>query len=165
VLRANNAFLDLSQIGTESATLGQNMKRWLSQPGADISVLLALVRKHGSVRLMSTKLYGELGSTAEVEISAVGNKDTEPDYIGMLIRDVTARSRPQAGDIFVSEAIGHRHTSLEHLVRASTEAIERQSIAAALEKAAGNRTVAAKILGLSRQSLHTKLNKYDIREN
>jgi DNA-binding protein Fis len=25
--------------------------------------------------------------------------------------------------------------------------------------------VAAKILGLSRQSLHTKLNKYDIREN
>jgi transcriptional regulator PpsR len=164
VLRANNAFLDLSQIGTESATLGQNMRRWLSQPGADISVLLALVQKHGSVRLMSTKLCGELGSTADVEISAVGNKDSEPDYVGMLIRDVTARSRPEPGEIFVGEPNGDGDTSLEHLVRASTEAIERQSIAAALEKAAGNRTAAAKILGLSRQSLHTKLNKYDIRE-
>ena len=164
VLRANNAFLDLSQIGTESATLGQNMRRWLSQPGADISVLLGLVRKHGNVRLMSTKLYGELGSTSDVEISAVGNKDSDPDHIGMLIRDVTARSRPEPGDIFVREPNGDIDTSLEHLVRASTEAIERQSIAAALEKAAGNRTAAAKILGLSRQSLHTKLNKYDIRE-
>jgi transcriptional regulator PpsR len=165
VLRANNAFLDLSQIGTESATLGQSMRRWLSQPGADISVLLGLVRKHGSVRLMSTKLYGELGSTADVEISAVGNKDSEPDHIAMLIRDVTERSRPEPGKIFVSGTDGDGDTSLEHLVRASTEAIERQSIAGALEKAAGNRTVAAKILGLSRQSLHTKLNKYAIREN
>jgi DNA-binding NtrC family response regulator len=83
----------------------------------------------------------------------------------MLIRDVTARSRPEPGAIFVSEPDGNGDTSLEHLVRASTEAIERMSIAAALEKASGNRTAAAKILGLSRQSLHTKLNKYDIKEN
>jgi hypothetical protein len=94
---------------------------------------------------MSTKLYGELGSTSDVEISAVGNKDSEPDCIGMLIRDVTARSRPEPGDIFVSERNGDGDASLEHLVRASTEAIERQSIATALEKAAGNRTAA--ILG------------------
>jgi transcriptional regulator PpsR len=165
VLRANNAFLDLSQIGTESAALGQNMGRWLSQPGADFSVLLTLLRKHGSVRLMSTKLYGELGSTTDVEISAAGNKDLEPDYIGMLLRDVTTRSPPDPGAMPISELNGNGDISLEHLVRASTEAIERQSIAAALEKAAGNRTAAAKILRLSRQSLHTKLNKYDIKEN
>ena len=165
VQRANNAFLDLSQVGAEGAMLGQNMKRWLSQPGADISVLLALVRKHGSVRLMSTKMYGELGSAADVEISAVGNVDADPDYVGMLIRDVTARSRSAGEEIFVGEPNGDGEISLEHLVKASTEAIERQSIAAALERAAGNRTAAAKMLGLSRQSLHTKLNKYDIREN
>jgi transcriptional regulator PpsR len=165
VARANSAFLDLLQIGTESATRGRNIKRWLSQPGADISVLLELVRKHGSVRMMSTKIYGELGSTADVEISAVGDKNADPDYIGMLIRDVTARSRSASDDLSFSEPDREDDASLEHLIKVSTEAIERQRITAALEKSAGNRTMAAKLLGLSRQSLHTKLNKYYTREN
>jgi len=77
---------------------------------------------------------------------------------------VTARSRPEPRAILVSQHTGDGDTSLEDLVRASTEAIERQSIAAALERASGNRTAAAKILGLSRQSLHTKLNKYEIKD-
>ncbi len=33
--RANYAFLDLAQLGGENAALGQNLNRWLSQPGAD----------------------------------------------------------------------------------------------------------------------------------
>jgi DNA-binding NtrC family response regulator len=115
--------------------------------------------------MMSTKIYGELGSTADVEISAVGDKNADPDYIGMLIRDVTARSRSASDDLSFSEPDREDDASLEHLIKVSTEAIERQRITAALEKSAGNRTMAAKLLGLSRQSLHTKLNKYYTREN
>jgi 3-oxoadipate enol-lactonase len=50
--------------------------------------------------------------------------------------------------------------SLEQLVSASTEAIERKTIVAVLDLCKGNITNAAKRLGLSRQSLHSKLKKY-----
>jgi transcriptional regulator PpsR len=166
VQRANDAFLDLVQIGTESAVLGQNTKRWLSQPGADVSVLLSLVQRHGSVRLMSATMYGELGSSAEVEISAAGNQDEDPEYIGLLIRDVTSRLTTRIDRSALSDADAETsgNMSLEHRVKEATESVERQSIAAALEKSNNNRTVAAKMLGLSRQSLHTKLNKYGLGE-
>jgi transcriptional regulator PpsR len=164
VQRANPAFLDLAQIGAETAIFGQNIKRWLSQPGADSPVLLALIRKHGSVRLMSTTMHGELGSAAEVEISAVGDKDANPDYIGILIRDITSRLRSLASPRSPIEPENDGYGTLEQRVKSGIEAIERRSIAAALEKSEGNRTLAAKILGLSRQSLHTKLNKYRVDE-
>ena len=54
--------------------------------------------------------------------------------------------------------------SLEALVRASTEAIERATINEALERFRGNRTAAAKYLDLSRQTLHAKLKRYGFDE-
>lgn len=163
IQRANPAFLDLAEIGSESAILGQNMKRWLSQPGADLSVLLAMVQRHGSVTAMSTTICGELGATTQVEISAAGDKDVDPDYVGVLAR----HARPPAGAVerLPVDADRDDNMSLEQRIKASTEAIERRSIAAALAKADGNRTAAAKLLGLSRQSLHTKLNKYEFDVN
>ena len=41
IRRANRAFLDLLQVGAEGAVLGERLARWLSRPGADLSVLLA----------------------------------------------------------------------------------------------------------------------------
>jgi DNA-binding NtrC family response regulator len=40
--------------------------------------------------------------------------------------------------------------------------VERHYVDAALRLTAGNRTAAAQLLGLSRQSLHTKLNRYGL---
>jgi transcriptional regulator PpsR len=164
VQRANDTFLDLAQVGTESAVAGQNMKRWLSEPGADCSVILSLVQRHGTVRLLSTKLYDELGSPADVEVSAAWDRDQNPEYVGMLIRDVTSRSASGDGrrPISESEGGGFANLSLEQCVREATETVERRTIAKALEKADGNRTAAAKMLALSRQSLHTKLKKYSL---
>ena len=42
----------------------------------------------------------------------------------------------------------------------TTSAVERHYIDAALELTGGNRTAAAELLGLSRQSLYAKLNRY-----
>ena len=44
VRRANNTFLDIAQVGDEAAVVGQNMKQWLSRPGADLSV----IAEHGA---------------------------------------------------------------------------------------------------------------------
>jgi transcriptional regulator PpsR len=161
VQRANHTFLDLIQIGAENAVTGEKMERWLSHPGAGIALILNLVQQHGGVRLLTTIIYGELGSNTQVEISAVGDKPDQPGYFGLLLRDVTTRlpgaasqTGPSASDVYAEGF------SLEQLVSASTEAIERKTIVAVLDLCKGNITNAAKRLGLSRQSLHSKLKKY-----
>jgi transcriptional regulator PpsR len=166
---ANDAFLDIAQIGSEEAVIGQQMKRWLSSPGADATVVLGLVAKHGSVRNLATTICGELGSNTEVELSAAGNKEPASEHVCVVLRDVTRKETKQFADseqpappLADSDDLGA--TSLEQLVKAATESIEKRSIVAALKYSGGNRTVAAKRLGLSRQSLHMKLNKYNFDE-
>jgi len=52
VLMLNAAFLDLAQLATEEQAKGQPIGTWIGRPGADLPVFLAMLRKHGSVRLM-----------------------------------------------------------------------------------------------------------------
>jgi DNA-binding NtrC family response regulator len=47
-------------------------------------------------------------------------------------------------------------------VRDTVGAVERHYIEAALELTGGNRTAAAELLGLSRQSLYSKLDRYGL---
>jgi len=49
---------------------------------------------------------------------------------------------------------------LKEIVRESTDLIERLRIEAALACTSDNRASAAEVLGLSRQSLHSKLHRY-----
>jgi len=162
VLRANDAFLDLAQLPSEAAALGKNMKLWMSEPGADISVVLNLLRKHGSVRRMAARLEGALGAATEVEVSAVGDKLQDFELVGLLFdaaaESETQREQPteQAG-----QTLRSTEAPLDQIVKSSTAALERKTIVAALERFGGNRTNAAKYLGLSRQSLHAKLRKYN----
>lgn len=161
VRQANLTFLDLVQAGVESAVIGQNLKRWLSQPGTGIRVIMNLVERHGAVRAMRTTLDGELGTTTEVEISAVGDRLGQPSYFGLVIRDVVSRSREPEEAIALKTLLEKSPDApLERLVKSSVEAIERQRIVEALARTGRNRTMAAKSLGLSRQSLHAKLKKY-----
>lgn len=165
VKSANLTFLDLVQIGAEGAVLGENLNRWLTNPGSDAAAILAMVQRHGSVSLLPTSLAGELGSNVDVEVSAVGEKDVAADFFGLLLRDVTARTRQATAEGSTGALLDPLETnpqgfSLEQYVRNATSAMEQRLIASALQRSEGNRTVAARKLGLSRQSLHTKLKKY-----
>lgn len=169
VVKANNAFLDLAQIGVESAAIGQNLKCWLSQPGADSSVILGLVRRQGSVRAMRSRLEGAFGSVTQVEVSAVGDRASVARFIGLTLRDVGSReprvepvARPSVNELVAGMALPKN--TLEELVSASLETIERRCIEEALTECRGNRTSAARYLGLSRQTLHVKLNKYKLEQ-
>jgi transcriptional regulator PpsR len=163
VRRANYAFLDLAQLGGENAALGQNLNRWLSQPGADASVLLNIVHRQGSVRRMQSVVEGDFGAPTEVEISAVGNCADHPEFVGVFLRDARRNAEPP-GAVALTE-LKFPDATLEDVVRASVETIERRSIEEAIVKSLGNRTAAARYLGISRQSLHTKLRKYRIDSN
>jgi transcriptional regulator PpsR len=183
ILRANPAFLDLVQVEGEGAVLGERLGRWLSRPGADVAVLLANVQRHRFVRLFATTLVGELSSELQVEISAAGNADSNPRYIGLLIRDVSCRTSAKLPGLAVDTA-GRKpaaapdgngllaelnsiadhlgQTSLPSLIKNTVGLVERYYIEAALERAGGNRTATAELLGLSRQSLYMKLNRYGL---
>jgi transcriptional regulator PpsR len=163
----NQAFLDLIEVGSKGLVLGEHLARWLTRPGADVTVLLAHVQKHGLVRLLSTIIHSELGTDTEVEISAAGNTGKEPTLVGIVIRDVSRRLKATSGGDSLRESLSTisdqvGKTPLRKLVRNTVSVVEQHYVKAALELANGNRTAAAEILGLSRQSLYAKLNRYGL---
>ena len=170
ILHANPAFLALTQLGSEAAVLGEPLERWLGRPGAGLSVLLANVLRMGAVRLFSTVLRGELGAVVQTEVSAVGRGDHHGGIIGVFIRDVGRR--PSVGDAgkgmdslleSLTRQIGK--TTLRKLVDDTVAVVEQRYIEAALDLTGGNRTAAAELLGLSRQSLYVKLARYMLEDD
>ena len=86
----------------------------------------------------------------------------------MYIREVCRRINGE------QDAEDHLHRSIEQItgrvgrvplkqqVRDSTDVIEALCIESALKLTQDNRAAAAELLGLSRQSLYTKLRRFDI---
>jgi transcriptional regulator PpsR len=170
IRRANRAFLELVEVGAMGSVAGESLSRWLWQPGADLAVLLATFHRHGVVRLFSTTLHGDLGTETSVEISLAGIPDSDGRSIGMVIRDV-GRRLPAPLDVTrllsalgpITEQFGH--APLRKVVEDTVSVIERHHIKSAIESAGGNRTAAAEILGLSRQSLYAKLRRYGLEKH
>lgn len=168
ILSANRAFLDLAQLATEDQARGQSLAQWLGRPGADLGVLLATIKEHGLARLFSTALRGQFGSTAEVELSAVAAPSGEQPCIGMTIRDIGRRlMHGPEGARDLTRAVEQLtglvgRVALRTLVRETSDLVERHFVEAALELAGDNRTSAAEILGVSRQSLYVKLRRFNL---
>lgn len=167
IARANQAFLDLVQVGSKNSVIGTPLSRWLWRPGADVAALVSHVNRNRLVRMFSTVIHGELGTETEVEISAVGDRQAKPENIAAVVRDVSRRLNAAAGSDSLRVALGSigeqvGKTPLRRLVRNTVSVVEQHYVKAALELADGNRTAAAEILGLSRQSLYAKLNRYGL---
>jgi transcriptional regulator PpsR len=170
VLTANRSFLDLVQLTSEGQVRGEPLERWLGRSGVDLTVLLANLKEHDSIRLFSTTVRGEYGATSDVEISAVTAPDADPPCVAFSLRSI-ARRLPEKGTPGrelprsvqqLTELIGR--VPLKDVVRETTDVIERLCIEAALELTGDNRASAAEMLGLSRQSLYVKLHRYGIAE-
>lgn len=171
VRRANQAFLELVRAASDAAVLGERIGRWLSRPGADSGVLLDTLHRHRSVRMFQTSIGDEVGGETEAEISAVATGEGEQRLIGLLIRDVSRRLTlsGEAPETLLEGAVKQLaeqvgRTPLVTLVRDTTSVLERHCLHAALSMACGNRTVAAELLGLSRQSLYAKLDRYGMEQ-
>ncbi len=167
IMSANAAFFNLVQVATESQVLDQPLDRWVGRPGVDLNIMLANLRDHGSIRNFATVVQGELGVTEQVEISAVAAKNGEEPCYGFIVRTVqgTAALDPATSDLpqSVQQLTGLvGRVSLKEIVRETTDVIERLCIEAALEVSGGNRASAAQILGLSRQSLYSKLHRHSL---
>lgn len=170
VLAVNQAFVDLAQVGSPDLARGVLLDTWLGRSGVDLRVLLTNLRQHGTVRLFATQMRGELGSTAEVEISAATLQRGEDKCLGFTIRDMGRRLAPEAraprelprSASQMTELVGRM--PLKDIVRETTDLIEQLCIEAALQLTHDNRASAAEMLGLSRQSLYIKLRRFGLVE-
>lgn len=168
ILSANTAFLELVQAGSQEQVLSQKLGKWIGRHAMEFNILVTNLREHGTVRHFFTLLRGEFDSSEEVEISAVSVTSGEQPCFGFTIRGVTRRpdvlingrrELPRSVEQ-LTQLVGR--VALRDLVRESTDVIERLCIEAALELTGDNRASAADILGLSRQSLYSKLRRHGL---
>ncbi len=166
IVSANLAFVELADAASADQMRGHALGEFVGRPGIDLELIGGQLAKHGVARNVATVVRPRESSGGEpVELSAVATGGIEP-YYGLVIRPVGRRLRdlpPTAQDMprsveQLTELVGRM--ALKDIVRESTDLIERLCIEAALAYTHNNRASAAEILGLSRQSLYSKLNRY-----
>ena len=168
ILTANTAFLDLVGLGTPAQAAGRPLSEFLGRAGLDRNLLLDALREHGSVRNFRTILRSDYGEGEDVEVSAAAAPDGDDTVFGFTIRNIDRRlnDRPHAAPELrrsveqLTELVGRM--TLKDLVRETTDLVERLCIEAALELTKNNRASAAEVLGLSRQSLYSKLHRFGL---
>jgi transcriptional regulator PpsR len=168
IIAANIAFLELARAASLDQIRGRPLGEFVGRPGIDLDLIEGQLTKYGLARNVSTVVRAQ-GSELEepVELSAVRTSGDSPCY-GFAIREIGRRLRdlpPTPLDLprsveQLTELVGR--ASLKEIVRESTDLIERLCIEAALAYTSDNRASAAEILGLSRQSLYSKLHRYGL---
>lgn len=168
IVDVNLAFLEMSQLPSAESAQGQSLSRFVGRAGVDMNVLMANLREHGWVRNFSSIVRTLYGAQDEVEISAVSVREGLEAFHGFVIRpsrrratpsNVAPRELPRTTEQ-LTELVGR--VPLREIVRETTDVIERMCIEAALNLTSNNRASAAEVLGLSRQSLYSKLNRYGL---
>lgn len=168
ILAANGAFLDLAESASREQVVGLPLESFLGRPGIDLGLLETQLRDHGTVRNFTTLLRGRLGAEEQVEVSGVAVPHADTTVYGFTVRPI-ARRLPDAPQEELAvprsveqltELVGR--VSLKEIVRESTDLIERLCIEAALNFTSNNRASAAEMLGLSRQSLYSKLRRHGL---
>lgn len=168
IIDTNLAFLEMSQLASADVAKGLPLSRFIGRPGVDVDVLMANLREHGWVRNFGTVLRTLYGAQEDVEVSAVAVRDGNEAYNGFVIHTARRellvpaerlRELPRTAEQ-LTQLVGR--VSLREIVGETTDVIERMCIEAALNLTSNNRASAAEILGLSRQSLYSKLNRYGL---
>ena len=168
VVSANHAFVELAQAASKEQLRGRHLSEWVGRPGIDLDLIEGQIEQHGAARNVSTVLRTASDTEGDpVELSAVRSASEEPLFafvirpIGRRLRDLPPGSQDLPRSVEqLTDLVGRM--SLKDIVRESTDLIERLCIEAALSYTSDNRASAAEILGLSRQSLYSKLHRYGL---
>ncbi|MFN3312718.1 MAG: helix-turn-helix domain-containing protein, partial [Hyphomonas sp.] len=163
---ANRAFAEMVHLSGPSTLAGGKLSEYLGRSQTDLNVLLSAIRTNGAARNFATVLRDRFGAEDDIEVSGVLTQDTGGTLYGFSIRNVARRlsADPAIGEELprsvehLTNLVGRM--PLKDIVRDSTTLIERLCIEAALRLTDDNRASAAEILGLSRQGLYSKLNRF-----
>jgi transcriptional regulator PpsR len=169
IIAANSGFCELAQVANEAMALDADLGQWVGRPGVDLNIIVANLKEHGVVRNLSTIVRGDLGLEQEAVVTAVSALDGKVPCFGFTIRPVSSRMAEPQVSTFLPRSVDKLRAlvgrvSLKEIVRESTDLIERLCIEAALDVSGNNRAAAAQLLGLSRQSLYSKLRRHGLAE-
>lgn len=166
IVVANRAFVELVQAGSVEQLVGVSLNTFIGRPDVDLNLLRKQLKDHQNVRNFSSVVNDLNGREEPVEISAImiEREDSLFGYsvrsIGRRERDLPRSERELRSVEQLTELVGRK--PLKEIVRESTDLIERMCIEAALIHTSDNRASAAEILGLSRQSLYSKLHRHGL---
>jgi transcriptional regulator PpsR len=164
ILRANVAFADLAQVGSPQALIGTSLSELIGRPFADPQLLLSYLKRNGRVWLFDTCMAGD--RETQIELSAVGDREQNPTRLGFIVRDVSRRLSSHSGTANASDSESVRnhlgHKPLKAILDETVAKVERSCVGSALAMTGYNRTAAAQLLGLSRQTLHGKMKRYGL---
>ena len=168
ITATNRVFLDWIQEPSDRHVVGRNADDWLGRTGVDLQVLMSNLTQRGAVTRYASTLRMQPNALTAIEISASSHKQNDGNVYLLFLRDTSRRiSREDITSTALPasiEQITRRvgQTQLKELVRESTDVIEALCIESALKLTSNNRASAAELLGLSRQSLYTKLRRFGI---
>ncbi|MGY6551471.1 MAG: transcriptional regulator PpsR [Erythrobacter sp.] len=169
IVSANSAFVEMVQAASEESLRGRHLSESIGRPGIDLDLIEGQIDQHGAARNVATVVRAGRDIEGEpVELSAVRSGGDYPLYafvirpIGRRLRDLPAQTEEELPRSVeqLTDLVGRM--PLKDIVRESTDLIERLCIEAALSYTSDNRASAAEILGLSRQSLYSKLHRYGL---
>lgn len=167
IVVANRSFAELVQSASVEQLVGVSLSRFVGRPSIDLGLLKKQLKDHRNVRNFGSVVNDLNGGVEPVEISALMIEREKPLFgysiraIGRRERDLPTGSRELPRSVEqLTELIGRK--PLKEIVRESTDLIERMCIEAALAHTSDNRASAAEILGLSRQSLYSKLHRHGL---
>ena len=168
IVTANAAFVELLQAASVDQLRGRHLSESIGRPGIDLDLIEGQIDQHGAARNVATVLrVGHDVDGEPIELSAVRTAGDDAYYafvirpIGRRLRDLPPGSQDLPRSVEqLTDLVGRM--SLKDIVRESTDLIERLCIEAALSYTSDNRASAAEILGLSRQSLYSKLHRYGL---
>ncbi|MCX7304242.1 MAG: transcriptional regulator PpsR [Hyphomicrobiales bacterium] len=165
---ANESFLTLAEIPLAAQAVGRSLDDFFVWSGVEKDMLLKNIRRHGRVSAFSATVRGANGQATSVDLSAVAMPDgTTPGY-GFVMRALSGDSvRQRRGNSDLTRTAEHLvemigRAPMKELVRDTTDVIERMCIEAALKLTGNNRASAARVLGLSRQALYLKMNRFGL---
>ncbi|MFD1342153.1 transcriptional regulator PpsR [Litorisediminicola beolgyonensis] len=168
IMHCNDAFLDMIDAAHMSDVAGTSLSQFLGRGQVDLNVLAENAKRHGQMRLYSSKIVNDLGASTAVEMSCTYLNDRAEPELGFVIRDASrseAARRPslqptEESSRNVMELVGS--ATLKEIVAETTDVVEKMCIETAVSLTRNNRVAAAEMLGLSRQSLYVKLRKYGL---
>ncbi len=168
IIDANQSYVELIHAASMDQLRGRHLSEAVGRPGIDLDLIEGQIDQHGSVRNIATVLRtGHDHEGEPVELSAVRSSGDVPLYafvirpIGRRLRDLPPGTQDLPRSVEqLTDLVGRM--SLKDIVRESTDLIERLCIEAALSYTSDNRASAAEILGLSRQSLYSKLHRHGL---
>jgi PAS domain-containing protein len=163
ILWANEAFLEAIGASRAVDAAGSFLEDCLELPGgAPLSGLFDRAAHSGRIAAERARLVARSGETRDVDLDLTCLPASGPRGYGVVLSpaDGTAAPRDMPEAERLANMVGV--APLKELVRDSSDVLEKMCIESALRLCGNTRTKAAEALGLSRQSLYAKLERYGL---